>query len=152
ESCNHTIQKLSEYNVKTILDYAAEGLEKEAAYDQAKAEKQAVIKKASTSEALPFCVFKITSLGNFSLLEKLQSGKDLSAEETAAYQRIKERVNSICKMAYEADVRILIDAEESWIQEVINGMAEEMMEKYNQQKALIYNTYQMYRRHALANL
>lgn len=152
ESCNNTIQKLSAYNVKTILDYAAEGLEKEEAYDQAKAEKLAVIEKASASDALPFCVFKITSLGNFSLLEKLQSGKALSSKETAAYQRIKERVDGICKVAYETDVRILIDAEESWIQGVIDNMAEEMMEKYNQQKTIIYNTYQMYQRHAFTNL
>lgn len=152
ESCNNTIQKLSEYNLKAILDYAAEGLENEETYDQAKAEKLAVIEKASTSKALPFCVFKITSLGSFSLLEKLQSGKELSSKDTAAYQKIKERVDSICKSAYEADVCILIDAEESWIQGVIDEIAEAMMEKYNQQKTVVYNTYQMYQRHAFTNL
>ena len=152
ESCNNTIQKLSEYNIKAILDYAAEGLEKEETYDQAKAEKLTIIEKASTSKALPFCVFKITSLGSFSLLEKLQSGKELSSKDTADYQKIKERVDSICKAAYEADVCILIDAEESWIQEVIDEIAEEMMEKYNQQKTLVYNTYQMYQRDAFTNL
>ena len=152
ESCEPTIQKLDKYNVKTILDYAAEGLKNEKAYEQAKNEKLAVIKKASTSEALPFCVFKVTSLGNIDLLEKIQAEKSLSVKEEEAFSKIKERVESICKAAYEADIKILIDAEETWIQEVIDTLAESMMEKYNQEKTVVYNTYQMYRRNALADL
>lgn len=151
-SCEGTIQKLGAYNVKTILDYAAEGLKNEKAYDQARNEKLAVIQKAVISKTLPFCVFKITSLGNIDLLEKIQAKKALSANEEAAFKKIQERVESICDAAYEADVRILMDAEESWIQEVIDEIAETMMKKYNQEKTVIYNTYQMYRRDALADL
>jgi proline dehydrogenase len=152
ESCEGTIQKLGAYNVKTILDYAAEGLKNEKAYDQARNEKLAVIKKAAASASLPFCAFKTTSLGNIALLEKIQAKKVLSAKEEEAFQNIRARVENICKAAFEANVRILIDAEESWIQEVIDEIAETMMKKYNQDKTVIYNTYQMYRRDALADL
>lgn len=152
KSCDITIQKLSEHNVKTILDYAAEGIEIEEAYEQAKLEKLAVIKKASNSADIPFCEFKITSLGSFQLLEKLQSGKAPSSQDSIDYQKIQERVNSICKAGYEADVRILIDAEESWIQDIIDTIAEEMMAKYNKRKAIVYNTYQMYQRDTFADL
>lgn len=152
ESCNNTIQKLSEYNVKTTLVYAAEGLENEDAYDQAIAEKLAVIEKASDLKNLLFCVIKISSLGNMGLMEKIQAGEELSTQEKEAYENIKYRVDNICKAAYRADVRVLIDAEESWIQGVIDHIAEEMMKKYNQQKNLIFNTYQMYQRNAFVNL
>ncbi len=151
-NCEITIQKLADFNVKTVLVYSVEGNETEESYEKAKTNMFAVIQKAPASGSLPFCVVKISTLGKTSLLEKLQKGRQLSQNETEAFHRIQERVDTICKTAAHANVGILIDAEESWIQEVIDDIAESMMKKYNRKKAVVYNTFQFYRKNGLAHL
>jgi proline dehydrogenase len=110
------------------------------------------IEKAHKSNKIPFCVFKVTGIASAELLEKVQSKKQLSAEEKQAYEKVRERVKSICAKAYEYSVPVLVDAEETWIQEPIDALAYEMMKKYNSDKAIVFNTYQLYRTASLQNL
>jgi proline dehydrogenase len=100
---------------------------------------------AKGNAALPFCVFKVTGLGAFELLEKVSAGKALKADEQKAYDRVHARIKNLCVAAKEADVRLLIDAEESWIQPAIDAFALEMMQLCNKDRAIIYNTAQLYR-------
>src|SRR5690606_32379603 len=103
------------------------------------------VEKARGNKNIPFSVFKVTGLMSTALLEKVQAGEKLTGEEKAAYARGLQRVQDICKRCYEADVRVFVDAEESWFQDTIDNMAYDMMELYNKGKAIVYNTYQLYR-------
>ncbi|MFT5914958.1 MAG: proline dehydrogenase, partial [Bacteroidia bacterium] len=100
----------------------------------------------------PFCVFKVTGLASTPLLAKVQSGKTLTEQEEKAWQRIKARVNNICETAHKKRVRIFIDGEETWIQKTIDDLAMQMMEKFNKELPIVYNTYQMYVASKLAQL
>ncbi|MEK6481618.1 proline dehydrogenase family protein [Catalinimonas sp. 4WD22] len=150
--CEPTIKMLASHNVKTILDYSAEGEKTEKGFEKVTKETLATIEKAQASEHLPFCVFKLTGIASTKLLEKVQAQKKLSSAEQEAFERVRKRVDTLCKAAYEAGVGILIDGEESWIQEVIDDLAEEMMAKYNRERVTVFNTYQMYRKDMLSNL
>lgn len=150
--CGRTVDELGRFKIGTILDYSVEGKETEADFDACTAETIATIKKAKGNTNIPFSVFKVTGLARFSLLEKVTAGKTLSTEEALEFERIKARVNSICKTAFEAGVPIFIDAEESWIQQAIDDLANEMMANYNLKSAIVYNTYQLYRKDRLAYL
>jgi len=145
EECTPTIKKLGESHIGTILDYSVEGEGNEKSFDHTMHEIIATIEKAATSRNIPFSVFKVTGVIDTVLLEKVQKGDKLTAEEQAAFERGKKRVNAICAKAHDKNVRIFIDAEESWIQETIDQLTYEMMEKYNKLKAIVYNTYQLYR-------
>jgi proline dehydrogenase len=145
EECTPAINKLGESHIGTILDYSVEGEGDEKSFDHTKQEIIATIEKAATSKSIPFSVFKITGVLDTGLMEKVQEGKKLTAEEQAAFERGRQRVNTICSKAFDKNVRIFIDAEESWIQETIDNLTYEMMAKYNQHKAIVYNTYQLYR-------
>jgi proline dehydrogenase len=94
----------------------------------------------------------VTGIASAELLEKVQAKQQLSPEEKQAFEKVRERVKSICAKAYEYSVPILIDAEETWIQEPIDALAYEMMKKYNSEKAIVFNTYQLYRTASLQNL
>jgi len=146
------IQLLGKHHVGTILDYSVEGAKSEAGFDATMEEILKTLDKARSSENIPFCVFKVTGIASGELLEKINSGDALSAEEFAAFDRVKARVDKICGKAHAFGVPILIDAEETWIQDPIDGMADEMMARYNKTSAVVYNTYQMYRTDSLDNL
>lgn len=152
EDSTKTIRHLGNYHIGTILDYSVEGEEKESAFDATTLELLETIRKAAGDRDVPFSVFKVTGLARFALLEKLDAKEALDAEEIAEFERVKARVNRICKAASDAGVRIFIDAEESWIQDTIDQLALEMMRKYNREKVLVYNTVQMYRHDRLAYL
>lgn len=145
EECDKTIQSLGKYKIGTILDYSVEGNESETDFDACTRETLATINRAKNNATIPFCVFKVTGLARFNLLEKVSSGVSLIADENTEYERVKERVNKICNAAFEANVPIFIDAEESWIQKAIDDRANDMMEIYNKQRAVVYNTFQLYR-------
>lgn len=147
-----TIQQLAKFNIGTILDYSVEGEDDEAGFDRTKEEILKTIEKAKGHGNIPFCVFKTTGIADSALLQKIQEGKTLAAPEQEAYERVKQRVEEICAKAHEHGIPILIDAEESWIQEPIDEMVYAMMRKFNQRKAIVYNTYQMYRVDMLSNL
>jgi len=152
EECNKTIAELGKYNIGTILDYSVEGKESETDFDACTKETIETIHKAKNNSHIPFCVFKVTGLARFDLLEKVSSGHTLSSTEQTEYKKIQTRINSICKAAHDAGVPIFIDAEESWIQQAIDDVANEMMKLYNKENAIVYNTYQLYRKDRLAYL
>lgn len=147
-----TVKNLSKFKIGTILDYSVEGEETEAAFDQTAKEIVATIEKAKNNPGIPFSVFKVTGLAAFDLLEKIQAKENLTEEEKSAWTRVQNRVDQICKKAFECGVPVLIDAEDSWIQNPIDDLAYTMMRKYNHQKAVVFNTFQMYRADMLGNL
>ncbi|KEO74837.1 proline dehydrogenase family protein [Anditalea andensis] len=147
-----TIDGLAAYRIGSILDYSVEGEGDEASFDHTKNEILKTIAKAATSDFMPFSVFKVSGLGDYKILIKVQEGKALTKEETISFEKLEERFDELCKAAYDAKVRILVDAEESWFQQVIDTMAYKAMEKYNKETAIVFNTYQMYRHDMLKNL
>ena len=147
-----TIEELSHYQIGTILDYSVEGQESEANFDVVMEETIATIERAAGDNKIPFSVFKITGVGRFALLEKVNAKQTLSENEKKEYERVKNRINTICKKAHSLSVPIFIDAEESWIQDTIDDIAIAMMHQYNKERAIVYNTLQMYRWDRLAYL
>ena len=145
EESERAIRELAAYNIGTILDYSVEGEGTEKSFDATRDEILRTVEKARGNKHIPFSVFKITGLMDTRLLEKVQARQELTADERGAFERGRERVNAICKRCYEADVRVFVDAEESWFQDTIDNLAYEMMELYNKEKAIVYNTYQLYR-------
>jgi proline dehydrogenase len=143
--CDKTIAELGKYNIGTILDYSVEGKESEADFDACLKETVETIHKAKNEKHIPFCVFKVTGLARFDLLEKVSARETLSEPEKKEYDRVKKRVHTICNEAHKAGQAIFIDAEESWIQQAIDDLADEMMWLFNKEKPLVYNTYQLYR-------
>ncbi len=152
EKSEETIQRLAQYKVGTILDYSVEGAETEEGFDKTMAEILNTFDKAKNNPAVPFCVFKLTGMAEIALLEKVQSSESLSETEKLAFERVRNRVDKICAKANEFGVPVLMDAEDSWIQNTIDALAYEMMEKYNKVQAIVFNTYQMYRTDMLSNL
>lgn len=152
EEAEETIQKLAKFGVGTILDYSVEGEETEAGFEKTTAETLLTIEKAHRSKHIPFCVFKVTGLAAFALLEKIQAKEKLSEAEEAAFEKVKDRVNRICAKAAAYKIPVLIDAEETWIQEPVDALAYAMMEQYNRAEAIVFNTYQLYRTESLQNL
>jgi proline dehydrogenase len=145
QECQKTITELSRFNIYTILDYAVEGESNDKSYDETTRKILETIELDAVSNAISFSVFKVSGLGSFSLLEKIQKGENLNAEEYKSFEKLKERIDLICKNAYEKNVRLMVDAEESWIQDTIDALTYEMMRKYNKEKAIVWNTFQMYR-------
>lgn len=153
EDCADTMRSLSEKGVGTILDYALEGEEEDALFDATTQEVIRTIDYASTRrESIPFSAFKITGVGRFDLLVKVSDGAALTPEEAAEYQRLHDRADAIFKRGYELGVPVLIDAEHSWIQPMLDDLVIEMSRKYNKGKAIVQNTYQMYRHDSLERL
>jgi len=145
EDSQPTIEKLGESKIGTILDYSVEGKSSNTVFDSTKNEIVRTVTRAIEDEDIPFAVFKITGVASFDLLEKVSAGKELLKNEATDWERAKERVNEICEYAYSLGQPIFIDAEESWIQDPIDNLAAEMMEKYNRERPIIYNTIQLYR-------
>lgn len=143
--CSVTIAELGRYNIGTILDYSVEGKESEADFDNCLRETLETIKKARNDQNIPFCVFKVTGLARFDLLQRVSTGLALTSAEKMEWDSVKKRVNSICLAAFENSQPIFIDAEESWIQPAIDELADENMALFNKERALIYNTFQLYR-------
>lgn len=150
--CEETINTLGAQNVKTILDYSVEGIEDEKVFDENVIEALEAIAKAKTNPNIPFSVFKPTGFGKFKILQKVNSKKTLTQSEEAEYERLVNRIDKICAAGAEKNVPLFIDAEESWIQDAIDAIVLEMMRKYNKEKAIIYNTAQMYRWDRIAYL
>jgi proline dehydrogenase len=150
--CERTIAQLAVAHVGTILDYSVEGEEKEEVFNFTCEEIIRTIERAAGDPRIPITVFKVTGIGRFGLLEKLDAKAVLTLDEVEEFNRVKERCERICRTAYEKDVPVMIDAEESWIQQTIDDLAMDMMRLFNQEKVIIYNTYQMYRHDKLADL
>lgn len=150
--CRDKSLELSKYKIGTILDYSVEGTENEEDFERTALEILDVVDKSGIEPKNPFVVFKLSGIASNSIMGKLQRHQELSSTEHDSWQRTCKRLNDICKSCYTREVKVLIDAEESWIQEVIDHQTYEMMSKYNQESAVVYNTYQMYRKEMLSRL
>ncbi|MFA6277144.1 MAG: proline dehydrogenase family protein [Pedobacter sp.] len=150
--CEHTIEQLSLGNVGTILDYSVEGEDEEEVFDFTCEEIIRTINRADGDPRVPLTVFKITGIGRFALLEKLDAKQELTATETDEFARVKARCEKICQAAFDKNVPVMIDAEDSWVQDTIDELALEMMIKFNKEQLIVYNTYQLYRHDKLADL
>ena len=139
-----TAQKIEKYKVGVILDYGVEGKESETEFDRATGEFVKAIEYAASQKNIPFVSLKVTGFARFALLEKINGGEPLTPAEKQEWQRVHDRVEKVCAAAYRNKIMMLIDAEETWIVEPVNELTERMMEKFNKEKAYIFNTYQLY--------
>jgi proline dehydrogenase len=144
-------QMLAKHNVDVILDYGVEGKEGEESFDQATQVFIDVINHAATQKNIPFISIKVTGLASHELLQtlheapRLRSGIHDNEMEQAAWDRVRDRMYAICEAAAEKNIGVLVDAEESWIQDPIDRLTMEMMAEFNKQKAVVFNTIQLYR-------
>ena len=147
-----TIRELAEFRIGTILDYSVEGENTEEGFDETMAEIIRTIKRSGAADNIPFSVFKPSGVAPVELLTKVQCGTKLTARECRSYELARNRIENICREAYENDTRILVDGEESWMQDTIDKLVYEMMIRFNREKVVVFNTYQMYRHDMLDNL
>jgi len=145
EESQATVKKLGKAHVGSILDYSVEGKEREEDFERTKNEVINIIHLAKGNPAIPYTSLKLTGLARFGFLERLNERKNLTDEEEREYQVMMERLNAICQCAFENGVPIYFDAEESWIQEAIDDLAELMIRRYNRKQAIVLTTLQMYR-------
>ncbi len=147
--CQATIDKLYKFNVQTILDYGAEAKESELDFNKTMNETIRAIEFANTNESTPVISTKITGLGRFGLLESLQKKIPFTKITKLEYRNILKRLDTICYTAHAKDVGVYFDAEETWIQDIIDHLVRVMMKRYNKEKVIVYNTFQMYRKDRL---
>jgi len=143
--CLSVVDKLYTKGVSSVLDYSVEGKEEEAQFDAALEMTLKTIEFAKERQAIPFAVFKPTGLGRLDLYTKVGEKQFLSDEEQSEWNKVIERFELVCKTAHDKNVALLIDAEESWMQDAADDLIEEMMRKYNKEKVIVFSTLQMYR-------
>jgi proline dehydrogenase len=158
EETANVVDKLEAFGVNVILDYGVEGKEGEESFEHSCEEFIRVVKYASGQPNIPFISIKVTGFARFTLLEKLDAAANdrsgytgyvhteaLNEEEKAEWGRVVERMERIIKAAAAGNVGVLVDAEETWIQDPVDAVTMQMMEKYNKDRAVVYNTIQLYR-------
>lgn len=145
-------KKIGKYRMGVILDYGVEGKGNDAEFETATTEFIKAIHFAAGQANIPFVSLKVTGFARFALLEKISNGAKLSDNELAEWKQVHSRIERICLAAFDRNIMILIDAEETWIQEAVNELTEKMMEQFNKKRAIIFNTYQMYSSGTLAFL
>ncbi len=152
EEAGHMAEMIGAYKVGVILDYAVEGKEDEKEFDRAVPEFIRAIRHAEHREHIPFISLKVTGFARFALMEKVHAGHPLTEAETAEWQRVRQRIFDICGAAAQCGVMVLIDAEDSWIQQPVDDMADDMMAAFNKERCIVFNTFQLYRHDRLAFL
>ena len=145
EESMKAVKQLFKRGVGSIFDYSIEGKQDEATFDAVCAEIKDIVKFSVGNPALPFIVFKPTAFGRIELYELVGKGSELSVAEKEEWQRVVTRFDEVCKLCFENNKQVMIDAEETWMQGAADQLCEEMMEKYNKEKAIVWNTIQMYR-------
>ena len=145
DDCLSVVDKMFTKGVSSVLDYSVEGKEEEEQFDAALQMTLKTIEFAKERKAIPFAVFKPTGLGRFYLYEKIGEKQPLTLEEQNEWNRVVARFDLICNTAHDKDVALLIDAEESWMQDAADELVTDMMRKYNKKKAIVFNTLQLYR-------
>lgn len=145
DDCLPVVDKMWEKGVYSVLDYSVEGKEDEDPLDNALAKTLKILDFVKEKDAIPFAVFKPTGYGRFSIFKKVGQKVKLTAAEEAEWGRVVGRFDATCKKAYDLNVSLLVDAEESWMQDAADELVEKMMQKYNTKKAIVYNTLQLYR-------
>ena len=145
EDCLPAIDKMFTKGVSSVLDFSVEGKASENQFDSALEKILKIVNFCDEREAMPIVVFKPTAFGRFYLYEKKSEAIRFSPEEQAEWDRIVNRFRRVCKLAKEKDVEVLIDGEESWMQSAADDLVEDMMREFNTEKAIVYNTLQLYR-------
>lgn len=145
EDCLGVIERMYEKKVSTILDYSVEGKEEEKQFDLALEKILHVLNFVKEKESIPLAVFKPTGFGRFALFVKVGEGKELTDAEQLEWNRVVARFDKVCKKAFDLDVALLVDGEESWMQDAADNLCAEMMRTYNKKKVIVCNTLQMYR-------
>ena len=150
--CGTTMEKLYASGIYSIPDYSVEGKEDEASFNQTVKELVKGIELAAGLPMVSFSVFKMTGIARFALLEKIQRGDQLSSEENKEFERVKDRVARLCFEADTHNVRLMVDAEETWIQIAIDAICIEFMKRFNTHKPILFFTMQLYRKDGLTRL
>ena len=132
-------------NVHSVLDYSVEGKDEEISFDEALDKITRIIDFCEEKKSIPYAVFKPSGFGRFGLYQKVSEGKILNNTEQEEWSRVVARFRSVCELAAKKEVPLLIDAEESWMQQSADELIEELMEVYNKDKPIVFNTLQMYR-------
>ena len=145
EDCLGVIDAMFEKGVSSVLDFSVEGKESDEQFDVAMNKTLELIEFAHDKDAMPIAVFKPTGFGRLDLYRKKGENAELTDDEQAEWERVVERYHKVCKLGVERDVEVLIDAEESWMQDAADELVEEMMRTYNKEKPIVYNTLQLYR-------
>lgn len=152
DECKNTIQQLSKYGVAAMLNYGVEFKETEDDFERTVSHILEAISFAGKNKSANIICIKPTSLGRLNLFTKIQSGTDLSKQEAQEAQHIKERFKRLSEAALNSKIQIYIDAEETWYQDTIDRIVEELMTQYNKEYAVVCNTVQLYRTDRLAYL
>ena len=145
DECQNVVRQLAEFNVDSILDYSIEGTETDEGIQNAMEETLRAIANAGKDPNVPFAVFKPTGFTRDIVLEKVSAGEELTSEEAKEADRFRERIRTLCQTAFDNDIPILIDAEDVKYQNFIDEVVDDNMERFNKEKAIVFNTYQMYR-------
>ena len=145
EESMKVVKQLFKRGVGSIFDYSIEGKQDEETFDAVCAEILDIVKFSVGNPAIPFIVFKPTAFGRIELYEKVGKGDSLSDKESAEWSRVVKRFDDVCKLCYENNKKVMVDAEETWMQGAADQLCEEMMEKYNKELPIVWNTIQMYR-------
>jgi len=152
EDCMSTIDKMYTKKVYSVLDYSVEGKEDESQFDHSMEKVLKIINFVNEKKAIPFAVFKPTGFGRFALYQKITEKKDLTTLETKEWNRVVARYEKVAKASFDNNVPLLVDAEESWMQTAADDLVEELMEKYNKEKVIVFGTIQLYRKDRLEYL
>ena len=152
EECGPRIERLGRSGIGTILDFSIEGITSEEAFDATKEEILRTVRRAKDDGNIPFAVFKVSGIAPLGTLERMSARKKLDAKSQSKCEHLTKRISDICAYAYSIGQPILIDAEETWIQSAIDRVAEEMMERYNRERPIVFNTGQLYRTDRLENI
>lgn len=143
--CMSTVDKLSDVGVSSVLDYSVEGKEAEAQFDATANKVIELTQFAKNKNTMPFSVFKPTGFGRFKILQKVTENQLLTEDEKVEWENLEARYDRVAKAAHECNISLLIDGEESWMQDAADELCERMMEKYNKERPIVFNTLQCYR-------
>jgi len=143
--CMPLIDRMHEKRVFSVLDYSVEGKEEEEQFEIALEKTLTIIKFVEEKDSIPFAVFKPTGFGRFDLYRKISEGEMLSQEEQQEWSRVVERYEKAAKACFDKNIALLVDAEETWMQKAADDLVEQLMEKYNKNKVVVFGTLQLYR-------
>uniref|UniRef100_A0A3B5LK77 Proline dehydrogenase n=1 Tax=Xiphophorus couchianus TaxID=32473 RepID=A0A3B5LK77_9TELE len=78
--------------------------------------------------------------------------KNFTIEDENQLKRTLERLDVLAKCALENDVRLMVDAEQTYFQPAISKLTLDSQKIYNREKPVIFNTYQCYLKEAYKNV
>jgi len=145
KDCMGVVDNLYSAKVSSVLDYSVEGKQEKAQFDATMQKVLELTEFAKNKDAMPFSVFKPTGFGRFEIWRKLSENEPLTIQEEGEWEAIQNRYETVCKTAHSCDISLLIDGEESWMQDAADDLCQAMMAKYNTEKAIVFNTLQCYR-------